>query len=105
MDDAVARSFATTVAMFVAVAAVALPVTVWRLRRYHPAEWEKLVAARAGRATAAVIASRLIRFIMLQRHFGLADLTLSLANLAFTLGVLAVAVGVVGWLQSLSAAG
>lgn len=104
MDDAVARSFATTLGLFVAVAAVSLPVTVWRLRRYHPHEWEKLVAARAGRPTAALVTWRLIRFIMLQRHFGLADLTLSLANLAFTLGVLAVAVGLVGWLQSMSAA-
>jgi hypothetical protein len=107
MDDAgVAQSFATTLGLFVAVAAVALPVTVWRLRRYHSAEWEKLAMAAAGRPAAAVaVRWRLIRFIVLQRHFKLDDLTLSLASLAFTLGVLAVIVGFVGWMQSLSAAG
>jgi hypothetical protein len=107
MDDAsVARSFATTLGLFVTVAAVALPVTVWRLRRYHPTEWAALVAARAGQpAAAVVVAWRLIRFVVSQRHFGLDDLTLSLASLAFTLGVLAVIVGFVGWMQSLSAAG
>jgi len=107
MDDAnVAQSFATTLGLFVAVAAVALPVTVWRLRRYHPTEWTALVAARAGRpAAAVVVAWRLVRFMVSQRHFRLDDLTLSLASLAFTLGVLAVIVGFVGWMQSLSAAG
>lgn len=107
MDDAgVARSFATTLGLFVAVAAVALPVTVWRLRRYHSAEWDKLAMAATGRPAAAVaVAWRLIRFIVSQRHFKLDDLTLSLASLAFTLGVLAVIVGFLGWMQSLSAAG
>jgi hypothetical protein len=107
MDDAgVARSFATTLGLFVAVAAVALPVTVWRLRRYHSAEWEKLATAAAGRpAAAVVVAWRLVRFIVSQRHFKLDDLTLSLASLALTLGVLAVIVGFLGWMQSLSAAG
>jgi hypothetical protein len=105
MDDAgVARSFATTLGLFVAVAAVALPVTVWRLRRYHSAEWDKLAMAATGRPAPAV-AWRLIRFIVSQRHFKLDDLTLSLASLAFTLGVLAVIVGFLGWMQSLSAAG
>lgn len=105
MDDAgVARSFATTLGLFVAVAAVALPVTVWRLRRYHSAEWDKLAMASTGRPAVAV-AWRLIRFIVSQRHFKLDDLTLSLASLAFTLGVLAVIVGFLGWMQSLSAAG
>ena len=55
MDDAgVARSFATTLGLFVAVAAVALPVTVWRLRRYHSAEWDKLAMASTGRPAVAV---------------------------------------------------
>jgi len=106
MDDAnVAQSFATTLGLFVAVAAVALPVTVWRLRRYHPTEWTALVAARAGRPAAVVVAWRLARFILSQRHFTLDDLTLSLASLAFTLGVLAVIVGFVGWMQATLAAG
>ena len=52
-----------------------------------------------------VVVWRLARFILSQRHFTLDDLTLSLASLAFTLGVLAVIVGFVGWMQSLSAAG
>lgn len=105
VDASVARSFATTFGLFVAVAAVALPVTVWRLRRYHPTEWAALATAPAGQLAAAVVAWRLIRFIVSQRHFKLDDLTLSLASLAFTLGVLAVVVGFVGWMQSLSAAG
>jgi len=107
MDDAsVARSFATTLGLFVAVAAVALPVTVWRLRRYHPTEWAALVAARDGRSAAAVVVAwRLVRFMVSQRHFRLDDLTLSLASLAFTLGVLAVIVGFVGWMQVTLAAG
>jgi hypothetical protein len=106
MDDAsVARSFATTLGLFVAVAAVALPVTVWRLRRYHPTEWAALIRGRAGRPPPAVVASRLVRFMVSQRHFRLDDLTLSLASLAFTLGVLAVIVGFVGWMQATLAAG
>jgi len=51
------------------------------------------------------VAWRLARFIVSQRHFRLDDLTLSLASLAFTLGVLAVIVGFVGWMQATLAAG
>jgi hypothetical protein len=106
MDDAaVARSFATTLGLFVAVAAVALPVTVWRLRRYHRPVWESLAATPAGRARELVLAWRLIRFAVSPRHLGMTDLTLSLACVAFLLGVLAVLVGFIGWLQAVFAAG
>jgi len=106
MDEgAVARSFATTLGLFVAVAAVALPVTVWRLRRYHRPVWEALAATLAGRPRALVLAWRLVRFAVSPRHLGMTDLTLSLACVAFLLGVLAVLVGFIGWMQSLSAAG
>ena len=105
MDEAaVARSFATTLGLFVAVAAVALPVTVWRLRRYHRPVWEALVAAPSGRLPAVVLAWRLIRFSLSPRHLGMTDLTLSLACVAFLLGVLAVLVGFIGWMQAMFAA-
>lgn len=106
MDDAsVARSFATTLGLFVAVTAVALPVAVWRLRSYHRPVWDELAGSGGGRRPVVSTAWRLIRFMVTLRHLRLSDLTLSLASLAFTLGVLAVIVGFVGWMQSLSAAG
>jgi hypothetical protein len=106
MDDAtVARSFATTVSLFVVGAAFALAVTVWRLRRYHPEAWQALAASPSGRLPAAVLAWRVIRFTLSPRHLGMADMTLSLACVAFLLGVLAVLVGFVGWMQSVLAGG
>ena len=104
-DAGVARSFATTLGLFVAVAAVALPVTVWRLRRYHAEVWQALCAAPAGRVPAAVLAWRVVRFALSPRHLGMTDLTLSLACVAFLLGVLAVLVGLIGWMQAVLAAG
>jgi hypothetical protein len=106
MDEgSVARSFLTTLALFVAVAAVALPVAVWRLRGYHRPVWEALAATAAGRPRPLVVAWRLIRFAVSPRHLGMTDLTLSLACVAFLLGVLAVLVGFIGWMQALFAAG
>lgn len=106
MDDAtIARSFLTTLGLFVAVATVALPVTVWRLKAYHRQAWGELVPSSAGRPSTAVVAWRLVRFAVSLRHLRLADLTLSLACVAFTLGVLAVLVGLVGWIQAASASG
>jgi len=106
MDDAaIARSFVTTLGLFVVVTAVALPVTVWRLKAYHRPVWDALVGPRAGRPSAVVTAWRLIRFTVSLRHLRLADLTLSLACVAFTLGVLAVIVGFVGWMQAVIAGG
>ena len=106
MDDAsVARSFAATLTLFVAVAAVALPVAVWRLQRYHREVWEALVATPSGRLPAVVRGWRLIRFTVSPRHLGMTDLTLSLACVAFLLGVLAVLVGFIGWMQAVFAAG
>ena len=106
MDEAaVARSFATTLGLFVAVAAVALPVTVWRLRRHHREAWEALVATPSGRLPAPVLVWRVIRFSLSPRHLGMTDLTLSLACVAFLLGVLAVLVGFIGWMQAMFAAG
>jgi hypothetical protein len=52
-----------------------------------------------------VVAWRLIRFAVSPRHLGMTDLTLSLACVAFLLGVLAVLVGFVGWMQAVFAAG
>ncbi|HOC42487.1 MAG TPA: hypothetical protein PKJ99_05635 [Thermoanaerobaculales bacterium] len=106
MDDtAIVRSFLTTLGLFVVVTAVALPVTVWRLKAHHRQAWDELVRSGAGRRSAAAIAWRLVRFALSLRHLRLADLTLSLACVAFALGVLAVLVGFVGWVQSVSAAG
>jgi len=105
MDDtAIVRSFVTTLGLFVVVTAVALPVTVWRLKAYHRQAWDELVPPGAGRPSAAVIAWRLVCFTVSLRHLRLADLTLSLACVAFTLGVLAVLVGFVGWMQATLAA-
>ena len=106
MDEAsIARSFVTTLGLFVVVTAVALPVTVWRLKAYHRQAWDELVPPGAGRPSAAVIAWRLVCFTVSLRHLRLADLTLSLACVAFTLGALAVLVGFVGWMQAVSASG
>jgi hypothetical protein len=106
MDEAtIARSFVTTLGLFVVVTAVALPVTVWRLKAYHRPAWDALVPPGAGRPSAVATAERLIRFTVSLRHLRLADLTLSLACVAFTLGALAVLVGFVGWMQAVTAGG
>lgn len=94
MQDQVVRSLARTLAMFAVVTAVALPVMVARLRRFHPEVWRGL--ARSG-STTPQVAWRLVRFAVSPRHLRLDDLTLSLACVAFTLGFLAVLAGAVGW--------
>jgi hypothetical protein len=95
MNDAgVLQSLATTLVLFVVVAAVALPVIVSRLRRHHPAVWSALCPPGSS---ALQVAWRLIRFAISLRHLRLDDLTLSLACVALALGILAVLAGVVGW--------
>ena len=94
MDDAGAlQSLATTFLLFAVVAAVGLPVIVSRLRRHHPDVWGAL--APPG-STAPEVGWRLVRFAISLRHLRLDDLTLSLACVAFALGILAILAGAVG---------
>ena len=88
------QSLSTTFVLFVAVAAVALPVIVSRLRRHHAAVWRAL---NSPGSTAVGAAWRVIRFAISLRHLQLDDLTLRLACVAFALGILAVLAGAVGW--------
>lgn len=97
-DAEIARSLESTLALFAVVAVVALSVIRWRLSRFHPEEWRAL--AEPGERGTVPLAGwwRLVRFAVSLRHLRLDDLTLSLACVAFGLGVLAVASGAVGWL-------
>ena len=94
----VARSLETTLALFAVVAVVALWVIRWRLSNFHPDEWRALARPGAGGAVTPAGWWRLLRFAVSLRHLKLDDLTLSLACVAFALGMLAVASGVAGWL-------
>lgn len=94
MDDAGAlQSLATTFVLFAVVAAVGLPVIVSRLRHHHPEVWRML---NPPGSTALEVAWRLMWFAISLRHLRLDDLTLSLACVAFALGILAVLAGAVG---------
>lgn len=99
MDDAsLLRSLTTTLVLFAVVTTVALPVIVSRLRKHHPEVWKALGTPGAPGSASGPTAWRLIRFAVSPRHLRLDDLTLSLACVAFTLAILAVISGAIGWL-------
>lgn len=90
-----ARSLSSTLLLLVIVVAVSYPVTTWRLRRFHEATWRSLGEPRAFGWPFAASSWRLLAFAASFRHLRLDDLTLSLACVAFTLGLLAAVAGMV----------
>lgn len=96
MDEAmVAESLLRTLLLLVAVVAVAYPVTVWRLRRFHHPTWRDLGEPRAFGSPTDASSWRLLAYAVSLKHLRLNDLTLSLACVGLTLGLLAAAAAVV----------
>lgn len=99
MDEAgVLRSLVKTLVLFAIVTTVALSVIVARLRRHHPEVWDAIGSSSESGSTTVASVWRLVRFAVSPRHLRLDDLTMSLACVAFTLAILAVVSGLIGWL-------
>jgi hypothetical protein len=90
-----AGSLATTLLLLVLVVGVSYPVAVWRLRSDHEPTWRALGEPRAFGWPLDASTWRLFAFAVSLRHLRLNDLTLSLACVGFTLGVLAAAAAAV----------
>ncbi len=100
MDEAaMAGSLARTLLLLVLVVAVAYPVAVWRLRRYHETAWRSLGEPRAFGSPFAASTRRLLAFAISFKHLRFNDLTLSLACVGFTLGLFAVVAALAGVLM------
>jgi hypothetical protein len=97
------RSLETTLILFVVVTGIAVPVIVSRLRKAHAEVWGALASSGEPGLAGRPSAWRLIRFATSFRHLRLDDLTLSLACVAFTLAVLALISGIIGWLLLITA--
>ena len=106
MDEAtLAESLSRTLLMLVLVVAVAYPVTVWRLRRYHQTVWQSLGEPRAFGSPASASSWRLLAFAVSFKHLRLNDLTLSLACVGFALGLFGAVAALIGALMWLSGQG
>jgi hypothetical protein len=80
---------ASTLLLLVLVVGVSYPVAVWRLRRFHEQAWRELGEPRAFGWPFDASSRRLLVFAVSFGHLRLNDLTLSLACVGFTLGLLA----------------